>query len=50
MNGEYLVPRVGLPRAIDKIVNGWELSGTALAELDFRSRFSAAPIIPRAAC
>ncbi|MGC2550225.1 MAG: TonB-dependent receptor [Candidatus Sulfotelmatobacter sp.] len=28
INGEYLVPRVGLPKAIDKIVNGWELSGT----------------------
>ena len=28
INGEYLVPRVGVPKAIDKIVNGWELSGT----------------------
>jgi len=24
INGEYLVPRVGLPRLLDKIVNGWE--------------------------
>ncbi|MGB8985377.1 MAG: TonB-dependent receptor, partial [Candidatus Sulfotelmatobacter sp.] len=27
-NGEYVVPRVGVPKAVDKIVNGWELSGT----------------------
>ncbi len=35
MNGEYLVPRVGVPRAFDKIVNGWELSGTALWQSGF---------------
>jgi hypothetical protein len=35
MNGEYLVPRVGVPRALDKIVNGWELSGTALWQTGF---------------
>jgi outer membrane receptor protein involved in Fe transport len=28
VNGEYMVPRVSLPKAVDKIVNGWELSGT----------------------
>ncbi len=28
INGEYLVPRVGMPKALDKIVNGWEFSGT----------------------
>ena len=27
-NGEYLLPHAGLPKALDKIVNGWELSGT----------------------
>jgi len=32
INGEYLVPHVGLPRLIDKIVNGWELSATAIWE------------------
>jgi hypothetical protein len=29
INGEYMVPHVGLPKAVDKIVNGWELSATA---------------------
>lgn len=29
INGEYMVPRVSLPKAVDKIVNGWELSATA---------------------
>jgi len=24
-----MVPRVSLPKAVDKIVNGWELSATA---------------------
>ncbi len=28
INGEYLVPRLGVPTLLDKIVNGWELSGT----------------------
>ena len=28
INGEYQVPRLGVPKAVDKIVNGWELSGT----------------------
>jgi outer membrane receptor protein involved in Fe transport len=28
INGEYLVPHVGLPKAVDKIVNGWEFSAT----------------------
>jgi outer membrane receptor protein involved in Fe transport len=32
INGEYLVPRVGLPRLLDKIVNGWEVSATAIWE------------------
>ena len=32
INGEYSVPRVGLPRLVDKIVNGWELSATAIWE------------------
>ncbi len=35
INGEYLMPRVGVPRAFDKIVNGWELSGTALWQSGF---------------
>lgn len=30
INAEYVFPRVGLPKVADKIVNGWELSGTAL--------------------
>ncbi len=28
INGEYMVPRIGLPKALDSLVNGWELSGT----------------------
>jgi len=28
VNGEYMVAHVGLPKAIDKVVNGWGLSGT----------------------
>lgn len=28
LNGEYLLPRAALPKGLDKIVNGWELSGT----------------------
>jgi hypothetical protein len=35
INGEYLVPRVGLPKVIDKIVNGWELSGTVTWQTGF---------------
>jgi len=35
MNGEYLMPRVGVPKVFDKIVNGWELSGTALWQTGF---------------
>jgi hypothetical protein len=35
INGEYLVPRVNLPKAFDKIVNGWELSGTASWQTGF---------------
>jgi len=35
MNGEYLVPRFGMPRLLDKIVNGWELSGIALWQTGF---------------
>jgi outer membrane receptor protein involved in Fe transport len=35
INGEYMVPHVSLPRAVDKIVNGWELSGTAIWETGF---------------
>jgi len=27
-NGEYMIPRVSLPKAVDRVVNGWELSGT----------------------
>lgn len=27
-NGEYMIPRASLPKGVDKIVNGWELSGT----------------------
>ena len=29
INGEYMVPRVSLPKGVDKILNGWELSATA---------------------
>jgi outer membrane receptor protein involved in Fe transport len=35
INGEYLVPRVSMPKALDKIVNGWELSGTASWQTGF---------------
>jgi len=28
INGEYMVPRVNLPKLVDKVVNGWGLSGT----------------------
>jgi hypothetical protein len=28
INGEYMLPHAGLPRAISAIVNGWEVSGT----------------------
>lgn len=28
INGEFMVPHIGLPKGVDKIVNGWELSGT----------------------
>jgi outer membrane receptor protein involved in Fe transport len=35
MNGDYLMPRVGVPKAFDKIVNGWELSGIALWQSGF---------------
>jgi len=28
INGEYMVPRVNLPMLVDKVVNGWGLSGT----------------------
>jgi|HubBroStandDraft_6_1064221.scaffolds.fasta_scaffold00305_25 outer membrane receptor protein involved in Fe transport len=29
INGEYMVPHVGLPKAVDKIANGWEFSASA---------------------
>jgi hypothetical protein len=35
INGEYLVPRISLPKAVDKIVNGWELSGTVSWQTGF---------------
>jgi outer membrane receptor protein involved in Fe transport len=35
INGEYMVPHVGLPKAIDPIVNGWEISGTASWQTGF---------------
>jgi hypothetical protein len=35
INGEYMVPHVGLPKAIDKIVNGWGLSGTVSWQTGF---------------
>jgi hypothetical protein len=28
LNGEYLVPHIGLPKGISQVVNGWEFSGT----------------------
>ena len=28
INGEYMVPHMGLPKFVDKVVNGWGLSGT----------------------
>ena len=31
ISGDYVVPHVRLPKGVDQIVNGWELSGTALA-------------------
>ena len=35
INGEYMVPRISLPNAVDKIVNGWELSGTVSWQTGF---------------
>jgi len=35
INGEYMVPRISLPKAVDKIVNGWELSGTVSWQTGF---------------
>jgi outer membrane receptor protein involved in Fe transport len=35
INGEYLVPHVSLPKAVDRIVNGWELSATASWQTGF---------------
>ena len=35
VNGEYMVPHVSLPKAVDKIVNGWELSATASWQTGF---------------
>jgi hypothetical protein len=35
LNGEYLVPHVGLPSVLGKIVNGWELSGTVSWQTGF---------------
>ncbi len=35
INGEYMVPHVSLPKAVDKIVNGWELSATASWQTGF---------------
>jgi hypothetical protein len=28
INGDYMVPHIGLPKGINTIVNGWEVSGT----------------------
>jgi hypothetical protein len=30
INGEYLFPHAGLPKGLERVVNGWELSGTVL--------------------
>ncbi|MGA9901161.1 MAG: hypothetical protein WBQ39_04425, partial [Terriglobales bacterium] len=35
MNGAYLVPHIGLPKGVDAILNGWEVSGTALWQSGF---------------
>jgi hypothetical protein len=35
INGEYVVPHFSLPKAVDKIVNGWELSATASWQTGF---------------
>jgi hypothetical protein len=35
LNGEYLVPHIGLPSVLGKIVNGWELSGTVSWQTGF---------------
>jgi outer membrane receptor protein involved in Fe transport len=35
INAEYMVPHVGLPKAVDRIVNGWELSATASWQTGF---------------
>jgi outer membrane receptor protein involved in Fe transport len=35
INGEYMVPHLGLPKAVDRIVNGWELSATASWQTGF---------------
>jgi hypothetical protein len=35
LNGEYAVPRINLPTLADKIVNGWELSGTVSWQTGF---------------
>jgi outer membrane receptor protein involved in Fe transport len=35
LNGEYMVPRVNLPKLVDKVVNGWGLSGTVSWQTGF---------------
>jgi outer membrane receptor protein involved in Fe transport len=35
INGEYMVPRLSLPKFIDKVVNGWGLSGSATWQSGF---------------
>jgi hypothetical protein len=35
INGEYMVPRVNLPKLVDKVVNGWGLSGTVSWQTGF---------------
>jgi outer membrane receptor protein involved in Fe transport len=35
INGEYMFPHASLPMIVDKIVNGWELSGTATWQTGF---------------
>lgn len=35
INAEYMVPHVSLPKAVDKIVNGWEFSATASWQTGF---------------
>ncbi len=35
INGEYLVPHIGLPKGVDAILNGWEFSGTVSWQTGF---------------